>query len=63
MEVRTGPATSREAMKRGGDHLGIHPGLLRTRVRQTEVDGAFQAGTTADGAARILEAERKVREP
>jgi transposase len=62
LEARQDPATSRGAIKRIADQLGIHPEALRTWVRQAEVDGGVRPGTTTDDARRIAELERVVRE-
>jgi transposase len=62
MEARQDPTTSRGAIKRIADQLGIHPEALRTWVRQTEIDGGVRPGTTTDDAGRIAELEREVRE-
>ena len=62
LEARRDPASSRGAIKRIADQLGIHPEALRTWVRQAEVDGGVRAGTTTDDATRIAELEREVRE-
>ncbi|MFI7481300.1 transposase [Kocuria sp. M1R5S2] len=62
IEARADPATSRGAMKRIAEQLGIHPEALRTWVRQAEVDGGVRPGATTDETARIAELEREVRE-
>src|SRR5215212_3789014 len=53
MEARREPESSRGAIKRIADQLGVHPEALRNWVRQ---------GTTTDDATRIAELEREVRE-
>jgi transposase len=62
MDARRDPATSRGAIRRVADQLGVHPEALRNWVRQAEVDGGLRAGTTTDDATRIDELEREVRE-
>jgi transposase len=62
MDARKDPATSKGAIKRIADQLGIHPEALRTWVRQAEIDGGVRPGTTTDDATRIAELEREVRE-
>ncbi len=62
VEARLDPATSRGAIKRIADQLGIHPEALRTWVRQAEIDGGVRPGTSSEEAARIGELEREVRE-
>jgi transposase len=62
MDARRDPETSKGAIKRIADQLGIHPEALRTWVRQVEVDDGVRPGTTTDDATRIVELEREVRE-
>jgi transposase len=62
MDARKDPETSKGAIKRIADQLGIHPEALRTWVRQAEIDGGVRAGTSTDDATRIAELEREVRE-
>ena len=62
MEARKDPESSRGAIKRIADQLGIHPEALRNWVRQGEVDGGVRPGTTTDDARRLAELEREVRE-
>jgi transposase len=62
MDARRDPATSKGALKRIADQLGVHPEALRTWVRQAEIDGGVRPGTTTDDATRIAELEREVRE-
>ena len=62
MDARKDPATSRGAIKRIADQLGVHPEALRNWVRQGEVDGGVRPGTTTDDAQRLAELEREVRE-
>jgi transposase len=62
LEARQDPASSRGAIRRIADQLGVHPEALRTWVRRAEVDGGVRAGTTTDDARRIAELERGVRE-
>ena len=62
MDARRDPATSKGAIKRIADQLGVHPEALRTWVRQAEIDGGVRPGTTTDDAQRITDLEREVRE-
>src|SRR4051794_2919595 len=62
MDAREDPESSRGAIKRIADQLGVHPEALRNWVRQAEVDGGVRPGTTTDGAQRLIELEREVRE-
>ena len=62
MDARRDPASSRGAIKRIADQLGVHPEALRNWVRQAEVDGGVRPGTTTDEAARVASLEREVRE-
>ncbi|WP_227659627.1 IS3 family transposase [Georgenia subflava] len=62
MDARKDPETSRGAIKRIADQLGVHPEALRNWVRQAEVDGGVRPGTTTEDATRIAELEREVRE-
>ena len=62
VEARRDPESSRGAVKRIADQLGVHPEALRTWVRQAEIDGGVRAGTTTNEAQRIAELERENRE-
>jgi transposase len=62
LDARRDPESSRGAIRRIADQLGVHPEALRTWVRQAEVDGGLRPGTTTDDTARIAELEREVRE-
>ena len=62
LDARGDASSSRGAIKRIADQLGVHPEALRTWVRQAEIDGGVRAGTTTDDATRIGELEREVRE-
>jgi transposase len=62
MDARRDPASSRGAIKRVADQLGVHPEALRTWVRQAEIDGGGRPGTRTDDATRLAELEREVRE-
>ena len=62
VEARKDPESSRGAIKRIADQLGVHPEALRTWVRQAEIDGGVRPGTTTDDAQRVAELEREVRE-
>lgn len=62
LDARKDPETSRGAIKRVADQLGVHPEALRNWVRQAEVDGGIRPGLSTDDQARITELEREVRE-
>ena len=62
LDARRDPETSRGAIKRIADQLGVHPEALRNWVRQAEIDGGARPGTTTDDAHRLAELEREVRE-
>ena len=62
MDARQDPGSARGAIKRVADQLAVHPEALRNWVRQAEIDGGVRPGTTTDGAQRLSELEREVRE-
>ena len=62
LEARRDPESSRGAITRIADQLGVHPEALRSWVRQAEVDGGVRPGTTTEDATRIAALEREVRE-
>ncbi|WP_425309671.1 IS3 family transposase [Ammonicoccus fulvus] len=62
VDARKDPESSRGAIKRVADQLGVHPEALRNWVRQAEVDGGLRPGTTTDDSQRLAELEREVRE-
>lgn len=62
IEARRDPASSRGAIRRIADQLGVHPEALRNWVRTAEVDGGLRPGTTSADADRIAELERENRE-
>lgn len=62
LEARRDPATSRGAVRRVADQLGVHPEALRNWVRQAEIDEGQRPGTTTEDAARVADLEREVRE-
>ena len=62
VEARRDPASSRGAIKRIADQLGVHPEALRTRVRQAEIDDGVRPGVTSEDTARVAELEREVRQ-
>lgn len=45
LDARKDPETSRGAIKRVADQLGIHPEALRNWVRHAEVDGGLRPGS------------------
>ena len=48
--------------RRVGDELGVNPETLRGWVRQARIDAGDRPGTTTEGARRIKELEKEVRE-
>lgn len=62
VDARKDPESSRGAIKRIADQLGVHPEALRNWVRQAEVDDGVRPGTTSEDASRIASLEREVRE-
>ncbi len=62
LDARKDPETSRGAIRRVADQLGVHPEALRNWVRHAEVDDGLRPGITTDDQARITELEREVRE-
>lgn len=61
-EARRDPDSSRGAIKRIADQLGVHPEALRNWVRQAEIDGGVRPGTTSEDADCIAALERENRE-
>ena len=61
-EARRDPDSSRGAIKRIADQLGVHTEALRNWVRQAEIDGGVRPGTTSEDADRIAALERENRE-
>ena len=62
LEARREPESSRGAITRIAEQLGVHPEALRSWVRQAEVDGGVRPATTTEDATRIAALEREVRE-
>jgi transposase len=62
LDPRQDPDTSRGAITRVADQLGVNREALRNWVRQAEIDGGVRPGTTTDDATRIAELEKEVRE-
>jgi transposase len=62
VEARKDPATRPGAIARIAEQLGMHRETLRGWVRQAEIDGGVQPGTSSDDASRIAELERENRE-
>ena len=56
------PDRSRGCFRRVGDELGVNPETLRGWVRQARIDAGDRPGTTTEGARRIKELEKEVRE-
>ena len=61
-EVREREGRGRGELARVARQLGVHPEALRGWVKQAEIDGGSQPGTTSDDRKRIAELEREVRE-
>lgn len=62
LDARKDPESSRGAIKRVVDQLGVHPEALRNWVRQAEIDDGVRPGVTSEDTARIVELGREVRE-
>lgn len=61
-DARQDPDTSRGAITRVTEQLGINREALRTWVRQAKINGGNRPGTTTDDATRSTELEKEVRE-
>jgi transposase len=62
LEIRERDGKGQGELARVARQLGVHPEALRGWVRQAEIDGGSQPGTTTDDKKRIAELEREVRE-
>ena len=62
LEALADPARAKGAIRRIADELGVHPEALRTWVRKAQIDQGTRPGTTTEGARRIKELEKEVRE-
>jgi transposase len=62
LEIRERDGKGQGELARVARQLGVHPEALRGWVRQAEIDGGTQPGTTTDDKKRIVELEREVRE-
>jgi transposase len=62
LEVRERDGKGQGELARVARQLGVHPEALRGWVKQAEIDGGTQPGTTTDDKKRIVELEREVRE-
>ena len=62
LEIRERDGKGQGELARVARQLGVHPEALRGWVKQAEVDGGTQPGTTTDDKKRIAELEREVRE-
>ena len=62
LEVRERDGKGQGELARVARQLGVHPEALRGWVKQAEIDGGVQPGTTTDDKKRIAELEREVRE-
>lgn len=59
LELRQDPEQRKGAISRVASQLGIHPEVVRTWVKQAEIDGGVRPGTTSVDAERILKLERE----
>ena len=62
LEIRERDGKGQGELARVARQLGVHPEALRSWVKQAEIDGGLQSGTTTDDKKRIAELEREVRE-
>jgi transposase len=62
LEIRQQDGKGQGELARVARQLGVHPEALRSWVKQAEIDGGAQPGTTSDDKKRIAELEREVRE-
>ena len=62
LEIRERDGKGQGELARVARQLGVHPEALRGWVKQAEIDGGSQPGTTSDDGKRIAELEREVRE-
>jgi transposase len=62
LEIRERDGKGQGELARVARQLGVHPEALRGWVKQAEIDGGSQPGTTTDDKKRIAELEREVRE-
>lgn len=60
LREQTGEKTG--TIARVADQLGVHREVLRTWVRQVEVDAGKRPGTTTSDAQRLADLERENRE-
>ena len=61
-EIRERDGKGQGELARVARQLGVHPEALRGWVKQAEIDGGNQPGTTSEDKRRISELEREVRE-
>jgi Transposase. len=62
LDARKDPATSRGAIRRIAEQLGVHPEAMRNWIRTAEIDGGLRPGTTTSDAQRITQLEAENRE-
>ena len=62
LDALADPDRSRGCFRRVGDELGVNPETLRGWVRQARIDAGEGPGTTTEGAQRLRELEKEVRE-
>jgi transposase len=62
LEIRERDGKGQGELARVARQLGVHPEALRSWVKQAEIDGGLQPGTSTDDKKRIAELEREVRE-
>src|SRR5215470_8827667 len=61
-EIRERDGKGRGEIARVAGQLGIHREVLRTWIRQAEIDGRTRSRTTTEESRRIAELERENRE-
>jgi transposase len=62
LEIRVRDGKGQGELARVARQLGVHPEALRGWVKQAEIDGGIQPGTTTEDQKRIAELERENRE-
>jgi transposase len=62
LEIRGRDGKGQGELARVARQLGVHPEALRNWVKQAEIDGGTQPGTTTDDKRRIADLERENRE-
>jgi transposase len=62
LEIRKRDGRGQGELARVARQLGVHPEALRGWVKQAEIDGGTQPGTTTDDKKRIADLEKENRE-